>query len=285
MEKTITKCPTCGLGRNPAQTLCPKCDKGAFIEAVKNGLNPFDHMRAGRIIWMVIAAMGLNYLIPAIVFVFAFAAKIADGTLDIGVQNIDIEAFIAAEFPTLQTVSLFIGQCLAALAVVLILRKYLGAILLTFTKYKAILKSVIIMAVVIVIGTGWSNLTISLLELGDNQNQAMVIDELKKMPVIGFLSTAIGAPLLEELAFRCGLFGLIKRKSRVWAYIISSILFVLIHVSFDGANLLAELLAIPAYLLSAVVLCYIYDKHGFACSLIAHMLNNAVAAVVIFIFA
>lgn len=283
MTQSTGKCPTCKLGHNPDHFLCPKCNKSEFRAAVKDGLNPFDHMRAGRIVVIALLAFLLPILAPSIALIVGFTYLLMQGRLDLYLsETVDIEAMIEANLPSLQTVSMFIGQILAVLAILIVARKYLGAILAGFRNYKAVLMSAFIITIVFFLSMGWGTLIEALSISSANENQAMVEQELIKLPVVSFISTAFLAPLLEEVTFRCGVFGLLRRKNLTAAFLVSTILFTLIHLNFAASNLTVELFSVPSYLLAGFALSYIYHKYGFVGSFVAHAFNNAAACILIF---
>lgn len=283
MSKTNNYCPSCGFKRNPAVSLCPKCNKDGFLSGVKNGLNPFDHMSAGRVVWIALIATIAALIIPMIAYLFAFVEQISLGNLDLNATDMEgAEALIQEHYPSLQALSMLLGQIGAFLLILIVARRYLSAIIASFKNYKNILKSIAIIAAMFAVSLLWSFISDELFVTTVNENQQLVEQELLSFPVISFFSTVIFAPLLEEITYRCGIFGLIRRKSYVAALIISAILFALIHIDLSGANLTTELLSAPDYLLCGFTLGYIYHKYGLPGSFIAHLLNNLIASIFVF---
>ena len=82
---------------------------------------------------------------------------------------------------------------------------------------------------------------------------------------------------------RVGLFTLAKRFNHVLAYIVTALVFGLIHFNWaafgagDSALLINELLNLPDYVLAGLIMCALYDKCGFAASATAHIVNNCVS--------
>lgn len=64
-----------------------------------------------------------------------------------------------------------------------------------------------------------------------NVNDAVILAEAQREFLLMFLCTVIFAPLSEELLFRGLLFTLFRQRSRLWAYLVSTLLFCSIHVS------------------------------------------------------
>jgi membrane protease YdiL (CAAX protease family) len=85
------------------------------------------------------------------------------------------------------------------------------------------------------------------------------------------------APLVEEPLFRAGIFGTLRPKHRVWAYVVSVVIFALYHVwqyvlvYSDPTYLLVALEYIPA----GLALCWVYDRTGSLWTpIFLHMLIN-----------
>ena len=99
-----------------------------------------------------------------------------------------------------------------------------------------------------------------------------------------FLRIAVGtvflAPVTEECLFRGLIFQGLHKKSRVFAYIISTLAFALIHVlgylgSYGWGDMLLILLQ---YLPAGVALAWSYEKaDSIFAPILIHMLNNAIS--------
>ena len=91
------------------------------------------------------------------------------------------------------------------------------------------------------------------------------------------------APVVEELAYRLGLYSLLKRKNKWLALIATATVFGAIHFNwfaFDVSqygieNLMIELVNLPSYIIAGLILCLAYDEWGIGASTIAHMSYNA----------
>ena len=86
------------------------------------------------------------------------------------------------------------------------------------------------------------------------------------------------APITEELMFRGGVFGLIRKKSRAWAYAAGTLLFALYHVwgyaLLDPTYWLYLLQNLPA----GFLLCRCYERsNSIWCSIFFHMLVNLIS--------
>ncbi len=113
-----------------------------------------------------------------------------------------------------------------------------------------------------------------------NPNEAAVVAETMKNRNMMLAVSIFLAPVVEEILFRGVVFGTIRTKNRVLAYVVSIVLFALYHLweyfldGFSPALLLTSL----EYLPGGLVLAWVYDRSGSLWpSVFMHMLINAVA--------
>ena len=111
-----------------------------------------------------------------------------------------------------------------------------------------------------------------------NANNDAVIALLRENAGPMIAMSVILAPLVEESLFRVGIFGLLRRKSRVLAYLGSALLFGLWHTWSSALVDPSQLLFSLQYLPSALVLAYTYERTDsvWGCVFL-HMLINGVA--------
>ncbi len=111
-----------------------------------------------------------------------------------------------------------------------------------------------------------------------NRNDSAIAHMAEKSWFLTVLGTVFLVPVAEELMFRAGIFGLLYRNNRIFAYILSTLLFSLVHI--DGFFGIADgkllFLSFLQYLPAGVLLATAYDLSGsiFAPILI-HMAVNA----------
>lgn len=147
-----------------------------------------------------------------------------------------------------------------------------------------------------------------------NTNESGLRDMISYSPWAIFFPIVIFGPICEEMTYRVGLYGLIAKKNKWVAIIVSAIVFGLLHFSFssifavinydnllanqsnilkylDSAgnvlyytkdqviqNLITELLNLPAYILSGLLFGFAYAHTGkITTSLTAHILNNLIS--------
>jgi membrane protease YdiL (CAAX protease family) len=99
------------------------------------------------------------------------------------------------------------------------------------------------------------------------------------------IATIFFAPLVEELVFRKCIFSLCGEKRIVLGYFVSVVSFSLIHMITTSAPIGEWALMTVPYLVSALLLAGIYHLSGFNVyvSLIAHICNNILAIILVFI--
>lgn len=98
----------------------------------------------------------------------------------------------------------------------------------------------------------------------ENLNNERLVTQALQNPPAMFFMTVFLAPLVEETIFRGVVFGSIRRHSRLLAYLLSALLFGLLHVwqqifttgDFGYAILLLQ------YIAPSLVLAWCYDRSG-----------------------
>ena len=129
-------------------------------------------------------------------------------------------------------------------------------------------------------------------DFGANQNQNAVVDMIVTTPVISFISVVILAPFTEEITYRLCLTGTLAKRSKFIGIIVSSLIFGLIHSAFfnlsfltmDKQQIINEVIALPSYIISGLIMAIAYTKEdSIACSITAHMTNNFVAFIQAFL--
>jgi len=128
-----------------------------------------------------------------------------------------------------------------------------------------------------------SSLLIQLIrpESGEGGNQSAIIEMVKNYPIISIFIVGIIGPICEEVAYRVGLFTLLRRVHPALAYVATGIIFGLIHFDFTSSDLITELLYLPNYVFAGLCFSFIYEKKGIACSVTAHVLNNMISIIMI----
>lgn len=110
-------------------------------------------------------------------------------------------------------------------------------------------------------------------DTGLGGNEADIRKIIAQYPVASVFILGLIGPMCEELTYRVGTFGLLKRWHRVPAYIISALIFGFIHMKYDG-NIATEFIILPTYIGSGALLAFAYDLFDLPCSYTAHITNN-----------
>jgi membrane protease YdiL (CAAX protease family) len=110
--------------------------------------------------------------------------------------------------------------------------------------------------------------------LSQNNNESSLESIITNYPFLSIIVMGLIGPFCEELGYRYGLFSLVRKWNRVAAYIITIIIFTIIHFDFTSSNMLNELCNAPSYAIAGLLFSYVYDKEGIETSSIAHMTNN-----------
>ena len=118
-----------------------------------------------------------------------------------------------------------------------------------------------------------------------NINQITLEKIISVYPVISIIIFGIVGPVVEEFGYRVGLFNFLRRKNRIFAYIVSAIIFGLIHFTIPSTanGWVNELLQIPNYIIAGALLCFAYEKYGLSASITAHVLNNVISIIMVMV--
>lgn len=115
--------------------------------------------------------------------------------------------------------------------------------------------------------------------INTSSNESGVRSIIDLFPFASIIILGIVGPLCEELAYRVGLFGLLKKVNRVLAYAVTGLVFGLLHFDFTSPDLITELIFLPTYIAPGIILSVAYDLFGLPCSWFAHSLNNLFAVI------
>ena len=108
---------------------------------------------------------------------------------------------------------------------------------------------------------------------GTGGNETSIRLVINRYPVASVIIFGLVGPICEELTYRVGMFNLVKRWNRIAAYIVTGVLFGLIHMDFGG-NIATEFIILPTYIAPGLLLSFAYDLYDLPCSLTAHITNN-----------
>lgn len=112
-----------------------------------------------------------------------------------------------------------------------------------------------------------------------NVNDQAVTGMVQENPIIMGLCTVCFVPVVEETLYRGLIFQQLQRKHRIWAYIVSAVVFSSIHVvGFIGsAGWLTLLLCFMQYLPAGIALALAYERADtIVAPILIHMIINQI---------
>lgn len=262
-------CSYCGASYDYYEIKCPHCgEENDSKEVVASEHIPM--MKIWRqILYFLVGSIGFQILatIFSLLIVIIFRP-----------ENADEKLICTAIINFVSYAMLFVGLCL-----------------ITWNEYKKLFKSFYILkwkpyvfGIVGVVAIFAFNLIYNnfLTLLGYtpqiNENETGVRSIVNVYPLLSLIIFGLVGPICEELTYRVGLFSFLRRIHISLAYIGSTIIFALIHFSFEsiGTSLfIDELIAIVPYIFSGLTFAFLYHKFGFASSLSAHVTNNLISIV------
>ena len=132
---------------------------------------------------------------------------------------------------------------------------------------------------IILITIGYNLIISNFIDPGTNANEVAAESMIVVYPVLSIIVLGILGPVCEEITYRYGLFSMLDKKSKILAYILTPLVFAIIHFDFTG-DLKVELLNLPTYIIAGLSLSFVYDKFGFNTAVVAHITNNIYAVIV-----
>ena len=113
---------------------------------------------------------------------------------------------------------------------------------------------------------------------GENPNNAGLMDMAGRGWNQMSAMAVFMAPIVEESIFRAGLFGVLRRRNRTLAYVVSMAMFSLYHVWSYALMDLKNLIYLLQYLPVSYLLCRCYERtNSIWGSIFLHMLVNGVS--------
>ena len=207
--------------------------------------------------------------------VIATIIQITIGTIYSYASGITVqEALRNLTFQMLINATAYIGLLVTLL---LIGNKDLFKIIKSFKQWQSYLAGAICFGSIIAFNIFYG-LIVNLLKtpVSGNSNQQALETMDSLYPIISMVVFGFIGPICEELTYRTGLFSLLKRKNRVVAYLVTIVVFALIHFDFTATKetIVNELLNLPYYMFAAFAFSFTYDRFGFAGSVTGHIINN-----------
>ena len=280
-------CPSCRKSIDKIATRCPHCNKNlmeyGYPERSIKEFYRFDHYVQisffREILLFVIGWLGFK-IIGFIITVFG--SLIAMEKYGISSQA-ELEAWFKLPEVALPVNAIAYSLVALALACTLLVKswKEIGH---SFTKpVRVIAYAIAGFAALFLINQIYSWIVEGVCALGGwevpklNSNEEGLQQMMMQNIPVSFLIFGFVGPFCEELTYRVGLFSLCGRTKRWIAYIVSALIFGLIHMGWEfetTEDVIAELVALPTYIGAGAIMGFIYEKGGFASSLILHSMNN-----------
>ena len=114
-------------------------------------------------------------------------------------------------------------------------------------------------------------------QMSDNQNETAIVAMMTGYPIMSFITFVVLGPIVEAITYRLGLFSFVHRLNRPLAYVVTMLIFGIIHMSFNPDTIINELINLPSYIIAGTILTIAYEKEGFSVSTYAHITNNLIS--------
>lgn len=267
MFKKIS-CPQCHQAIDEKDNVCPFCDykirnskdKSIYISFVKQIIVFIIGFACFQLVGFIISA-----LISLIANQFSLDPSFVDGVKNNAFTN-------------------FFTYGLLFYVMLFVLWNDNFKIIKSFKGIKPILLGIAGYAAIYAFNILYSNFLVLIgIEFGNSGNESSLREIVKIYPIISLVIFGIVGPFVEEITYRIGLFSFFKRINRILAYVVTIIIFTLIHFTFKEETIFNELLNVPYYAFAAITFCFLYDKFGFASSMYAHAFNNIIDIITVII--
>jgi membrane protease YdiL (CAAX protease family) len=276
-------CASCGKKYDPARGKCPNCASSYYDKNICRSWKSCTALGPGKEASVfLVGLIGLNIFV-AIIELILIAYK-RPLLIEQGLSGAELTTALNTYINSGEGMAIifFPSYALLFVTLCLILWNDLGRVFKRFANpytYLGIPLGFIMMAITI----GYSYLVSMVPGYGDNQNQSNVNTVVQYSPYLSLLIFGFIGPFCEEITYRLGLFNFFKRFNTVIAYIVTAIVFGLIHFDFSNALSATEWLNLPIYMLMGAFLAFCYDKFGFGASYLAHATNNIFSVVSVMI--
>jgi membrane protease YdiL (CAAX protease family) len=276
-------CASCGKKYDPARGKCPNCSSSYFDKNICRSWKNCTALGVGKEISVfLIGLVGLNIFVAIVELVLiAYERPIL---VSQGLSGTELSSALTSYINSGEGMAIifFPSYALLFISLCLILWNDLGRVFTRFANpytYLGIPLGFLMVGITI----SYSYLVSMVPGYGNNQNQSNVDTVVKYSPYLSLLIFGFIGPFCEEVTYRLGLFNFFKRFNTVIAYLVTAIIFGLIHFDFSNALSVTEWLNLPIYMLMGAFLAFCYDKFGFGASYLAHATNNIFSVVSVMI--
>lgn len=279
------KCSCCGAQYDELSRECPTChhknifiEKGTFKNCKAIFLPPFS-----QLFLFLFGFLGFQLIGGIITAIIEVKLKsILHGNEQLALEYLKL--------PKTNMIITFSTYIILFTIFILFLLKFINLIAESFLFIKILLIGIGFGILAIFLSSAYSIIaSLFFKDLPNNQNQSILESIISIYPFSSVILFGLIGPFCEEITYRLGLYSLLRRINKIIAYIITILIFSLIHFDwnclfpYDKTKFLIELINLPSYFIGAFLLCYCYEKFSLGCSTYAHMTNNFVSVILIII--
>ena len=210
-----THCKVCNHSYDSMESKCPYCDEvnSNNMSAVRNpngAVFPFWK----QLVLFLVGWLGFQ-IIANFIMIFVLHAPLS-GVLKSAIVN-------------------YVSYIVLGIAMGLIVWADWKKLFKSFKGWKPYVFGIVGFAAIMTFSNFW-NIVLQFipLDITDNANQASANSIVASYPLLGLLILGFVGPICEELTYRVGLFSFSKRINRVLGYVITLVVFALIHFDFDA---------------------------------------------------
>ncbi len=254
-------CEECGESYDKALANCPKCHQ-------EN--KEFTNSKVTKkVVWLPLLQQILLFIV---------------GNIGLSVISLAVQIILESTLGTDSTYFLPLTSTFSYLFVFIgllaIIIKYFNCFKSSFNKIAPYLWGLLGGVVLIITSFAYSKIINLIHPMNENDNQSAVVDMITLLPITSIIVLGIIGPICEELTYRVGLFNFFLRIKPWVAYIVSILIFGLIHFNIRSKDIVNELLNLPSYMIAGGILSFFYHKFGLASSTTAHITNNLFSVII-----
>lgn len=271
------KCPNCGNQYDLALGHCPKCGKGDIDAKVQRSWANCTPMGSGgELSLFLFGWAGYSFIQIIVEEIVILVLRNYYSSQDM--SNVAINGNITDFLNTGTGLSyiIFPSYILLFVGMLLIFGSHIYDVFGRFKKGVTYL-GIPLGILAIIINIVYSLIISPFTSGSTNANQSNINLIIAANPVLSIVILGFVGPFCEEATYRLGLFNLAKRWNVYAAYIISAIVFGLIHFDWTNAASSIEWLNLPIYVIMGLLFAFTYDRFGFGASFLAHATNNLIS--------
>lgn len=257
-------CDKCQSTYDANEKMCPNCGD------IKNSKRSENVINLSILKQCLFVFIGYGVLQAIALFAQIVILLLLPGSLEERIEAFAIDPFYSM-------IVMLISYLLVAAVLLIILLNSYKVLIPHLKKYQNYLYGLLYGLALIGFSAVYGSLIPS---IGNNDNQMMAESLTISYPIFSIIIIGIIGPICEEITYRLGLYSFLSRFNKIAAYIGSALIFAIIHFNFLSSNILVELINLPIYIGSGLLLSFVYDKHGLPGSLVAHITNNLISCII-----